>query len=355
MSIRAVEEVYRYNRWAYDRVAAVAGALDEAGLDRPFEVGPGTLRETLKHLYGAERIWFERIGGTGAESLPPSKPMHDLKEVLAAMHRLHDARQAWFASLPESEADRPVDYSTSDGRSFTSRLQDILLHVCNHGVHHRAQAAMMLRELGRPLTNLDYLFMRIERPTIRLADADTSKRLRDAGQKVGERLDPAPAFDGPRLRRFFEYDHWANEQLFAVADELDDAAIDRSFDFGLKSLRRTLLHIRDAGQNWLENWTQGSTPGFRALPKETPLAALRDLERDTHEKRRAFLESLDDAALHREVLAQPVEGIRLYFRLGEVVLQVALHGTHHRAQALNMLRRLGAATPALDYIFWTRG
>ena len=36
--------------------------------------------------------------------------------------------------------------------------------------------------------------------------------------------------------------------------------------------------------------------------------------------------------------------------LGDTMLQIGGHGTHHRAQAVNMLRRLGRTAPPLDYI-----
>jgi uncharacterized damage-inducible protein DinB len=35
------------------------------------------------------------------------------------------------------------------------------------------------------------------------------------------------------------------------------------------------------------------------------------------------------------------------------MVQVCSHGTHHRAQALNMLRRLGAPVSELDLILWS--
>lgn len=41
--------------------------------------------------------------------------------------------------------------------------------------------------------------------------------------------------------------------------------------------------------------------------------------------------------------------------LGDVLLHVCVQGVHHRAQALNMLRHLGAEVPALDYIVWLQG
>ncbi|MCA9255670.1 MAG: hypothetical protein KDA33_08520, partial [Phycisphaerales bacterium] len=62
----------------------------------------------------------------------------------------------------------------------------------------------------------------------------------------------------------------------------------------------------------------------------------------------------DDAALLDEVVAEPAQGMFLTFRRGETMLQIAQHGTHHRAQALNMLRRLADISLQMSIIVFTR-
>ncbi len=354
MSLSTLRETFDYNRWANDRLFDACGALSNEQLDRSFDIGRGSLRETLKHMYGAERVWYERIEAPGFERFPHSTPLHQLDDVRAAASGLSDARAAWLATLKPDDLERTVHYRDSRGEPHENRLADILLHICNHGIHHRAQAMVMLRGVGRPMQNNDYIFMRHERPTVRLPDAATIEKLAAGGIRIGQTIHSPATFDVMMLRGYFKYDEWANGRLLDAAMALDDERLDRPFEFGLKTLRRTLLHIRDAGQNWLDNWLHGSTPGWVRLPVTTSIAELRELHRLTAEARREFLAKLDDAALACEILAQPAEGMRLYFRLGEAMLQVCCHGTHHRAQALNMLRRLGAETPPLDYVVMAR-
>ena len=40
------------------------------------------------------------------------------------------------------------------------------------------------------------------------------------------------------------------------------------------------------------------------------------------------------------------------FRIIESLVQICAHGTHHRAQLINMLRHSGVTAPALDYGAW---
>jgi len=44
----------------------------------------------------------------------------------------------------------------------------------------------------------------------------------------------------------------------------------------------------------------------------------------------------------------------MIFRIAESVMQLPAHGTHHRAQALAMLRALGADAPTISYGGWAQ-
>jgi uncharacterized damage-inducible protein DinB len=73
MPVSTICELFEYNRWANDRVMRGAAGLSDARLDQPFEMGPGSLRETLKHVYGAERIGHERMGAPGGTKRFPGR------------------------------------------------------------------------------------------------------------------------------------------------------------------------------------------------------------------------------------------------------------------------------------------
>ena len=59
---------------------------------------------------------------------------------------------------------------------------------------------------------------------------------------------------------------------------------------------------------------------------------------------------MTDANLQRIVTATPRPNVHRSFPLGVTMLQLCCHGTHHRAQILNMFRRVGAPVPELDYL-----
>ena len=343
--------LFAHNDWARDKLMTLASELADEQLDRPFEMGPGSLRETLRHLYGAKRIWYERWQGSEQPRFPRSRALTAMGDLWQAFRDLAAARNTYLDTLGQADRQRPVTYTNPEGATHTFPLGDLMLHVCNHGFHHRAQALNMLRHNGVKVPGLDYLFMRVEQPTVGY-DQPTRAKLCELGLNAGETTAPAPQLDLDTTGVWFRYCDWAADRVYAIAEKLSDEQLDREFEIGLGRLRKTLLHIRDGEQWWYENWTIGPDSGFQDLPETTPVGELRSLYRGIGEQRNAYLERLNDDDLQRVVAAEVRPGVRLSFRLGESLLQLCGHGTHHRAQALNMLRQLGADLPELDYIVW---
>jgi uncharacterized damage-inducible protein DinB len=211
----------------------------------------------------------------------------------------------------------------------------MVLHVCNHGTHHRAQALNMFRRVEVKGPDIDYLHMSMDG---------------SVNVEVSYQLDV--------INRYYAYNDWARERLLDAAEPLDDEQLDRPFEMGLGSLRNTLLHIRDAEQWWLLNWSGEPAESFVELPVSTPIGGLRKESREIARRRRELIATLGEDDLTRTVTASPRPGVELSFTLGDTMLQLGGHGTHHRAQALNMLRQLafdgGGEAPGLDLADWAK-
>ena len=86
----------------------------------------------------------------------------------------------------------------------------------------------------------------------------------------------------------------------------------------------------------------------------TSIGELRELWTATAQRRNDFLSRQSSEDLQRTVTAQFRPDRHFSFTIGDSMLQLGGHGTHHRAQLLNMLRHLGTEPPALDYLVWLR-
>lgn len=155
------------------------------------------------------------------------------------------------------------------------------------------------------------------------------------------------------LRILLHFDRWATERLFAVCGQLSDAQLDQEFPIGLKSLRRTFGHLVGNMNYWAD-----IADGRPARPFDSSAGPLDEIVR-------RFEAAWDDLSgiLSRSTPARLEEVITdefdnrefgkgtIGFRRVAVLLHVLNHGTHHRAQCLNMLRHLGVnPLPEIDLI-----
>ncbi len=152
--------------------------------------------------------------------------------------------------------------------------------------------------------------------------------------------------------RLLLHNAWATRVLLEQCRALTPARFSQQFDIGPGSLHNVLRHIIGAMRRWsdrisgravrerLEKAPDLHTPDELLIVLEE---AARDLQEAVHRVRQ---EGRYDEMMQTEF--SPAR-----FTRGTAIVQVLTHGAHHRAQALNILRRLGVADlPELDAIVW---
>lgn len=350
--VSMIEDLYRANDWAHGKLFRLFDGLTDDQLDAKRELGMGSLRATLFHVLTAEEIWYERWTAGQTRPFPldpagmsPAEIEERLKAVSIKRAELIDRERADGWS-------RIVNYKDIRGNEHSRALNGLLLHVANHGVHHRAQALNYLKGFGRnAVVGLDYLFYKLARPSVP-QDADTIEARRAQGIEIAAGPGVEPAWDRATITRYFGYHDWANGKLLDFASALSDDALDRDFAMGPGSIRKTLTHLHDVEPFWLANWT-GTAAGFARTPERTPIATLRESWADTAAKRNAIVADLDAVGAAKTVEVS-FGGPAMKFRVVESMLQVCVHGTHHRAQVINMLRHSGAVLPQFDVPVWLK-
>jgi uncharacterized damage-inducible protein DinB len=275
-----------------------------------------------------------------------------LAEIASRLKRVAQDRQNLMDRERSDGWRRVCTYKDSKGNSYHNQIDGLLLHVANHGIHHRAQALNFLKRFGRTVPGgLDYIFFRFAKPHLK-QEPGTAEVLRKFGMEIESGSSPATELDAALIRNYFAYGDWANDRLLRLAAPLDDAALDRSWNMGLDTIRKTALHLADAERWWLRNWTTGPTQ-FERAAVSTSIAQLQSEWTRIRADRNRFIESLDATAAQRTITALFAPNS---FRvpLIESLLQLCGHGTHHRAQLINMLRHSGATLQGTDYVIWMR-
>lgn len=347
-----LRELFIHNDWARDKILALAEPLSDEQLDEPVEMGSGSLRATLIHMWLCEKWWLDRWRDTPKPNAEYKQPPELAVAAIADGFRQTAAeRDAHFDAVGEAGFSAKISFTGPRGDQKTFPLGDMVLHIVNHGVHHRAQSLNMLRRLEVPAIGIDFLHMKIELPTVEQDEAARAM-LVEMGLTPGDTLVPAAVYNLDTIREYFRYSDWATRRVCDVAAPLADEQLDREFEIGPGTLRRTLLHIYDAESWWRRNWTEGPVREYQQLSPTTSMSEFRTLLNEEFSKRDAYFASLTNEDLQTVVSAHATPELLLNFRLAESMLQLPTHGTHHRAQCLNMLRHLGAETPSMDSMDW---
>jgi len=106
------------------------------------------------HLVSANFIWLNRI-----KDLPKSEyelwGNYDLTQLRKMVEA---ADEQWMSFLQETENfDRIMKYRNYVGDYFENNVEQIMIHLVNHGTYHRGQVAMLLRQNGLEPVNTDYI------------------------------------------------------------------------------------------------------------------------------------------------------------------------------------------------------
>jgi uncharacterized damage-inducible protein DinB len=345
-----IDDLYAYNGWANAKIAGLCDGLSNNQLDTKREIGFGTLRAALFHVLTAERIWMERWTGVPWRPFPTDPDGMTLQEFTDGLAEVAAQRRSLIEIHRANRWSDRVTYQDSTKTECTYGLYDLLLHVANHGVHHRAQALQYLKQFDRTApAGLDYIFYRLAATNVPQL-SESVKELQAFGLDVATIDAPDPTYDAYMMLRLYRYHEWATTEILSMCDTIEVAALDRDFAIGPGSIRKTLLHMMDAEQWWLNNWNGLNAP-FPRSQQDMPISTIRDAWGKAAKKRNDYLTLIDPKKAMEVVTVRP-DGPPTSFRIGESALQVVLHGTHHRSQVINMLRRSGGRIHNLDLLYW---
>lgn len=346
------DDLYRHDEWANARILKRCEGLSDAQLDQPREMGFGTLRNTIFHILAAEEVWFERWSGAAWRPFPMQAEGLSIDEMGRRFQHVADARRQLIDRERADGWQRICHYEDSKRTPYQNRLSDLLLHVANHGIYHRAQAINYLKQFGRTIPGgLDYIFYRIAYPHVRQEPA-TIAGLRQYGLEV-EIGDGEPvAWNGKLVADYFAAGDWANQRILARMEQLGDDVLDKNWDMGIGTLRKTALHIADAERWWVKNWTVGPA-AYEKSPETTSIPALRQIWADTIAARNEFLATLNDESAQR-IVKTMIGPMSMQVPVVDSMIQLGGHGTHHRAQLVNMLRHSNAPVSGGDFLQWIR-
>ncbi|AHM61485.1 DinB family protein [Flammeovirgaceae bacterium 311] len=110
----------------------------------------------LSHLLTAEEVWLCRVKGLAA----PVQRLWEIYPNATLPLMLEENSREWIGYLnncSDSDLEREIVYQNTKGETFSTRLDDIIMHMINHGSHHRGQIASMLQQEKVQVPASDYI------------------------------------------------------------------------------------------------------------------------------------------------------------------------------------------------------
>jgi uncharacterized damage-inducible protein DinB len=154
------------------------------------------------------------------------------------------------------------------------------------------------------------------------------------------------------LETLFDYGHWANRKLFEAISRLTIEQFTQPLPGSDRSIRDTMVHVLSAEWGWVDR-CGGPRRGAALKPADYPtVAALDETWGRVEAAVRAFLSTLRDEDLARDVEFAIGGAEKRSMPMGELMQHAANHGVHHRGQVSLRLRLLGCAPDDFDLLFY---
>ncbi len=138
-----------HDRWATRLILEACKTLTSEQFHQRFEMGPGSLHDTISHMLAALRTWRQTLSGQAPGPRIDQDGQRRTPVELLALH------EAICGELGAEAHRRPLDELVTrvrNGVSHQFTRGAVLTHMATHSMHHRAQCLNMMRRLGvKPL------------------------------------------------------------------------------------------------------------------------------------------------------------------------------------------------------------
>lgn len=159
-AVEALQRLHQHRAWVNANLLTAAATLSDEQLRSAFQIGQGSIWNSLLHLYAAEYVWLEALHGNEAFVVPGDLPgkIPGNQQGEGGVTHPADLRLKWsalekrwigfLAALTPATLEEVVYRKSSSLGRLGTRRSDVLLHVYTHAHYTAAQVVNMLRQAG---------------------------------------------------------------------------------------------------------------------------------------------------------------------------------------------------------------
>lgn len=158
MTVNDLIGLYDYGYWVNRKLFQALAQLTPEEFTRPVAGSYGSIRNTLVHAMSAEWGWLDRCGGPQRGAALKADDYSTLESLSETWNRVEAYVREFLSTLKDEDLARVIEFTLGQAGTYSMPLGELLHHAAIHGVHHRGQAALLLRMLGYAPGNFDILF-----------------------------------------------------------------------------------------------------------------------------------------------------------------------------------------------------
>lgn len=153
-----LRSLFDYVYWANGKLLEAVSRLPPEEFTQPVAGSYGSVRNTLVHMLSAEWGWLDRCGGAHRGPALRATDYPTAASIIDCWKEVEANVREFLSGLKDEDLERLISFSLGDGANQSMRLGELMQHAAIHGIHHRGQAALLLRSLGHAPGNFDLLF-----------------------------------------------------------------------------------------------------------------------------------------------------------------------------------------------------
>ena len=139
-----------YNRWMNERLYVVCAEFSDAERRRDRGAFFSSIHGTLNHLLWGDRMWLGRfIGPLCTHPAFGADMFEDFDELRRERETTDRSMLDWAAGLADAWLGSTLEYrSRVDGKTRRLPAAAAVVHLFNHGTHHRGQLTTLIKQAG---------------------------------------------------------------------------------------------------------------------------------------------------------------------------------------------------------------
>ena len=154
----------QYNIWATQRLCESLKSVSDDDFNKDVGLYFKSIVGTLNHLLlGEHYLWYSRF----KQEISPAIALNTMIQTkkTALLDELQEKSKNWIEfleQLDEKTLNADLTYKRVSGQELTLPYAATLMHVFNHGTHHRGQITAAMTGLGYACPELDLVYMLAE-------------------------------------------------------------------------------------------------------------------------------------------------------------------------------------------------